>query len=65
MRLVYELHSPMAVIAKGTLKAAVDCIRKRPKPLPVYLFGSRTLGQASPESDLDIAVLGTAPYRIG
>ncbi len=52
----------MAAIAEETLKALVDAIRERLKPLAVYLFGSQALGQAGPESDLDIAVLGFSPY---
>jgi predicted nucleotidyltransferase len=41
------------------LRGAVDLLRARlPDLVAVYLFGSLATGQTSPESDVDLAVLG-------
>lgn len=52
----------MAVLAGETLESIIALIRERLSPWAIYLFGSQAEGQAQPDSDLDIAVLGTAPY---
>jgi len=52
----------MATLAGETLESIVALIRERLSPLAIYLFGSQAEGQAQPGSDLDIAVLGSAPY---
>jgi predicted nucleotidyltransferase len=52
----------MAILADGTLGAIIAHIQERLRPLAIYLFGSQAEGEARPDSDLDIAVLGTAAY---
>lgn len=52
----------MAAVAEETLEVILAHIRARLSPLAIYVFGSQATGQAQPGSDLDIAVLGPAPY---
>ena len=44
------------------LDAVVDTLRRRvPGCMAIYLFGSYATGASTPESDVDLAVLGAAP----
>ncbi|GEM84650.1 nucleotidyltransferase family protein [Meiothermus hypogaeus] len=52
----------MSAVARETLEVILAHIRARLSPLAIYVFGSRATGRAQPGSDLDIAVLGPAPY---
>lgn len=52
----------MAAIARETLEVILAHVRARLSPLAIYVFGSQATAQAQPGSDLDIAVLGPAPY---
>lgn len=52
----------MATLASDTLQSIITLIQERLSPLAIYLYGSQAIGQAQPDSDLDIAVLGATPY---
>jgi predicted nucleotidyltransferase len=52
----------MAALAGETLESITALIRERLSPEAIYVFGSQAEGKAQPDSDLDIAVLGTVPY---
>lgn len=55
-----------ASVAEACLDEARAIVRRELGALPVrvYLFGSRASGTARPTSDLDIAVLPTAPLPV-
>ena len=53
----------MIVVTEEILDEMVDTLLQEIAPEQIYLFGSRACGNARPDSDIDLLIVESEPFR--